>query len=459
MPTIAEALEGGWKMHQAGRVEDAERIYRQVLAQFPAQPEALVYLGIAQFDRRQFEQSAESYRQALKIRDQFPIAWNNLGNTLRMLGEVDAAESCFETALAQDPKYLSAYKNRGTLWVWTGEIQRGMQWYEKGLEIDPGNAELHRNLGVINLLLGKYDVGWPEYRWRWRMPGTYRPSITAPVWQGEPLNGKTILLYPEQGRGDAIQFVRMTKLLQDCGARVVLQCMPEMIALFTSARGVDQLLPMQVAIPAVDYHASLIDAVDVWYTQHQELPFATEWIQDGYLNVSEPLIAYWQRWFESLPDLRNRKIGINWQGNPDHHADVYRSLPLTALKPLQEIPDVSLINLQFGFGVEQIESCGFGDQIRRLPEDVDTSGGAFTDTAAILQNLDCVVTSDTAIAHLAGALGVRVIMMLGKVPDWRWLTQGERTPWYPTMQIVRQQTMGDWDRVVAEVARLVSDTS
>lgn len=456
MATIAEALQGGWKLHQSGRVDDAVRVYRQVIKQMPELPEAHVYLGIAQFDKREFEQSEASYRKALGFRDEFPIAWNNLGNTLRMLGEVDEAESCFEKALAQDPQYLSAFKNRGTLWVWVGEIERGLQWYEKGLEIDPGNAELHRNRGVINLLLGNYDVGWPEYRWRWQMPGVYRPQTPAPLWQGESLSGKTILLYPEQGRGDAIQFVRMTKVLKDDGARVVLQCLPEMMPLFASARGVDQMIPEGGAVPYVDCHASLIDAVDVWYGQNQKLPYADEWIADGYLNVSDALVDYWRDWIKSVPELQGKRIGINWQGNPKHHADVYRSLPLEALRPLAELDGVSLINLQFGFGAEQLDDCDFADRIQQLPDDVDSEGGAFTDTAAILQNLDYVITSDTAIAHLAGALGVPVIMMLGKVPDWRWLLTGDSTPWYPSMRIVRQETMGDWDSVVENVARLIS---
>ena len=432
-----------------------KRSTAKVLQQIPDQPEALVYLGIAQFDKREFQQSAESYRRALQIRDEFPIAWNNLGNTLRMLGEVDEAETCFEKALSQDPKYLSAFKNRGTLWVWVGEIERGMKWYEKGLQIEPDNAEMHRNLGVINLLLGNYEIGWREYRWRWNMPDSIRPKIAAPIWRGEPLNGKTILLYPEQGRGDAIQFVRMTKLLHDEGARVVLLCSPELIPLFTSAHGISQLLPLGAATPYADFQASLIDTVDIWYTKYQVLPVAADLIQGGYLAVSDALVEYWKRWIDSLPNLQGKKIGINWQGNPGHHADVYRSLPLSALEPIAKIPDVSLFNLQFGFGIEQLESCGFGDQIQRLPADVDTTGGAFTDTAAILKNLDCVVTSDTAIAHLAGALGVPVIMMIGKVPDWRWLMEGDDTAWYPTMRIVRQEKMRDWEGVVAKVAEMI----
>ncbi len=407
MPTIAEVLQGGWRLHQSGRLEDAEQIYRRVLAKIPDQPEALVYLGIAQFDQRQFDQSAASYRRALAIRSEFPIAWNNLGNSLRMLGQVNEAEACFAKALEQDPQYLSAYKNRGTLWIWSGEIERGMQWYQRGLELDPQNAELHRNLGVIHLLLGNYHVGWPEYRWRWQMPGAIRPQVAAPLWQGEPLQGKTILLYPEQGRGDAIQFVRMTKVLSDSGARVVFRCPANLIPLFTSAHGVQMLLPEGAAIGPVDYHASLIDAVDVWYTLHHQMPYAGELADAGYLNVSAALVAYWQRWLDSLPNLSAQKVGINWQGNPDHHADVYRSLPLAALQPLSKLPGVSLFSLQFGFGSEQLEGCDFADAIVRLPDDVDSSGGAFTDTAAIIKNLDVVVTSDTAIAHLAGARRAR----------------------------------------------------
>jgi hypothetical protein len=287
------------------------------------------------------------------------------------------------------------------------------------------------------------------------MPGTDRPHVAAPLWQGEPLGGKTILLYPEQGRGDAIQFVRMTQLLHDCGARVVLQCSPEMIPLFASARGVSQWVPDHVAIPHVDYHASLIDVVDIWYTLNGELPYVSDLIQDGYLRVSDELVAYWKRWVDSQ-HLTGKKIGINWQGNPEHHADVYRSLPLRALKPLSELSGVSLVNLQFGFGAEQIEDCGFADKILRLPDDVDATEGAFTDTAAIVKHLDFVVTSDTAIAHLAGAVGVPVLLMVGKVPDWRWLLQGDTTPWYPSMSIIRQQAMGDWHSVVQEVCRRIA---
>ena len=276
MSTINEVLQQGWKLHQAGHIDQAEQHYRQALANAPKNEDALVYLGIALFDQRRFEESVAAYREALAIRHSYPIAWNNLGNSLRMLGMVEEAEECFTISIQQKPDYLSALKNRGTLWIWSGQIERGLAWYQRGLEVDPNNAELHRNLGVINLLLGNYDIGWPEYRWRWNMPGTFRPSTSTPAWTGQSLTGKTILLYPEQGLGDAIHFVRVARSLQDLGAKVVLQCAAEMIPLFTSAPGIDQLALDTAPVPIVDYHASMIEVIDVLYSRSGSIAWGTE---------------------------------------------------------------------------------------------------------------------------------------------------------------------------------------
>ena len=457
MATAQARLQQGWRIHQAGDLAGAERVYRSVLAESPQDADALVFLGIALFDQRQFEASASSYRQALAIRDPYPVAWNNLGNALRMMGELDEAERCLQHALEQRPGYLSALKNRGTLWVWTGAIERGLHWYQEGLKHDPDNAELHRNLGVIYLLLGDYERGWREYRWRWKMPGCKRPSMQAPVWQGEDLCGKTILLYPEQGRGDAIQFVRTAVIAQRAGARVILQCAPELVALFSSAPGYDRLLAegSPLAEP-VDFQASLLEVVDVHFQQTGELPYLESLFSPGhgYLTVSDPLIEYWRRWLE--PHTA-RRVGINWQGNPEHHADVYRSIPLETFRPLADLPATQLINLQFGHGLPQLDGCDFSESILRLPDHVDTSDGAFTDTAAILRSLDVVVTTDTAIAHLAGAVGTEVILLLGRVPDWRWLRDGESTRWYPRMRLIRQQELGRWDDVMQRVAEILRD--
>lgn len=455
MPTIADVLSQGWKVHQAGKIEEAVRVYRHVIRQAPRNPEAHVYLGIALFDQRRYKDSIAAYRTALALKEGFPIAWNNLGNSLRMTGDIDESDQCFEKAFRLDPKYLSVYKNRGTLWIWSGEIERGLKWYEKGLEIAPEDPELHRNLGVIYLLLGDFERGWPEYRWRWKMPGMRRPASPAPLWTGQPIGGRSILLYPEQGRGDEMHFIRMASVLAEQGARVVVQTDPQMIPLFTSVRGIHSLLPAGSQSPPVDFQASFFDAVDAWYQSTGQLPYAAEsFVQcgdhRGYLNVSDPLINYWHHWMEknAMGKDHRKRIGIVWQGNPKHHADVYRSIPLEIFRPLAEDENLHLISLQFGFGSEQLDKVDFGSSISRLPDDTDTSGGAFTDTAAVMKNLDHVVTSDTSMAHLAGALGVPTTVLLGRVPDWRWLREGDTTDWYPSMQLVRQSKMGDWTDVI-----------
>ncbi|MDV6029071.1 MAG: tetratricopeptide repeat protein [Phycisphaera sp. RhM] len=460
MPTVAEVLSQGWKVHQAGKIDDALRLYQHVIKQAPRNPEAHVYLGIALFDQRQYDKSIRAYRTALALKDEFPIAWNNLGNSLRMTGDVQESDACFEKALSQDPKYLSVYKNRGTLWIWSGEIERGLRWYEKGLQIAPDDPELHRNLGVIYLLLGDFDRGWPEYRWRWKMGGLRRPGSRAPLWKGEPISGRSILLYPEQGRGDEMHFIRMASVLAAEGARVVVQTDPQMIPLFTSVRGVQTLLPVGGQLPPVDFQASFIDAVDGWYQATGSLPYAAKKFAErddlsGYLNVSDPLVSYWDRWMEknAMGKDHRKRIGIAWQGNPKHHADVYRSIPLETFRPLAEDKNLNLISLQFGFGSEQLDQVDFGNAIDRLPADTDTSGGAFTDTAAVVKNLDHVITTDTSVAHLAGALGVPTTVILGRVPDWRWLCDGDRTEWYPNMRLVRQREMGHWNDVVKAAHR------
>ena len=460
MPTSQEVLEHGWRLHQAGNLDQAELVYRDVLSVEPKNANALVYLGIALFDRREFERSATCYRDAIRVQRTFPVAWNNLGNSYRMLGRVDEAEECFAEALKQMPGYLSAYKNRGTLWIWTGEIEKELRWYEEGLKHDPNNAELHRNLGVIYLLLGDLKRGFDEYRWRWQMPGLIRPSTPAPIWNGESLKGKKFLLYPEQGLGDAIQFVRVAVELQQRGAHVILSCEHRMWALFRSAPGVTEWTLDSHVPPTVDYHASMIEVLDTLYQLDGELAWGTDLFTDenqgGYLTVSPELVDYWKNWLDSNTDARRKRIGINWQGNPEHHADVYRSVPLETLRPLSELKNVQLINLQFGFGSEQLAECDFADSIVRLPDHVDQDDGAFTDTTAIVKCLDGVVTTDTSIAHLAGAVEAPVTMMLGRVPDWRWLLGDDATRWYPSMRLVRQAELGDWSDVVEKVCKTLA---
>ncbi len=450
MSTMQTQLDRAWAIHQQGDYVTAERIYREVLQKDRGSANAWCFLGIALHDQRKYAEAEAAYREAIRLQPKFPIAWNNLGNTLRYLRRVDDAERAFETALAQRPGYVNAWKNRGTLRMWEGQIDAALEAYAEAMRLNPQDAELHRNLGVIHLLLGNFEIGWREYRWRWQTPGFVRPVRHRPVWQGESVAGKQILLYPEQGLGDTMHFVRMAQVLRSHGALVTVQSPPALLALLQHSKICDRLIPQGIELPDCHVHASFIDAADYGGAGLHGFP-----AQVPYLKVPENLIGYWGKWVERLPG--KVRIGICWQGNPEHQADHVRSIPLAAFESLAALPDVTLVVLQQGFGTEQIERVSFGRQLIRLPADADKTGGAFLDTAAIMQRLDLVITSDTSTAHLAGALGCPTWLALATIPDWRWLLQGDRSPWYPTMKLFRQSKAGDWKELMDRIARSITE--
>lgn len=450
MTTVDSMLARIWAHHQQGNLHGAEAGYRELLTKAPDNANAHVYLGIALFDLKRFEEAVESYRRALHLRPFFPIAWNNLGNGLRMLGQIELADQAFQKALEQKPDYTNALKNSGTLWVWAGEIERGLGFYERALELAPDDYELHRNLGVILLLQRRYEEGWPEYRWRWNGPGMLRPNINRPLWEGQPIDGKTIFVYPEQGLGDAIQFARMIPTLRSAGAKVILGCEPKLVPLFSGLEGVGQIIPTGGSVSGIDYHASLVDVVDYAWQGEQAIS------SKPYMDASDTLVGYWQRW---LSRFSGKKIGLCWQGNPGFHADVYRSVALRELEPLMDITGICWISLQFGYGSDQQAAAPFSKNLIKLPPNIDSSGGAFLDTAAILKNLDLLITVDTSVGHLAGALGVPTWLMLNKIPDWRWGMQGIDTPWYENHRLWRQSTAGDWQSLVRAIRSQLIDSN
>ncbi len=441
MSTHQNELARGWKIHQQGNLPAAEEIYRNVLTQAPRDSAAWCYLGIALHDQRQYKSAVEAYRAALALNANFPIAMNNLGNSLRYVHEFDAADNCFQQAIDLKPDYLNAYKNRGTLHVWTGRLTTGLGYYEQAMRLNPQDAELHRNLGVIYLLQGRFDEGWREYRWRWRVGDLRRPAINAPIWDGSDLNGKSILLSVEQGLGDTLHFIRFAQLLRARGARTLVYVQPPLLALLQYSRNIGACFPNNLPLDQTfDFQCSLLDVADLLHTDLNNIPQAVPYIQPA-----PHLVSYWAERLarQASPKLR---VGIAWQGNPDHQADMFRSVPLNSFKTLAELPHVELISLQSGYGSEQVNAWK-GPPLTLLGDQVDKSSGAFMDTAAIMKSLDLVITSDTSIAHLAGALAIPTWIALGFMPDWRWLLDRSDSPWYPTAKLFRQSRIGDWSDV------------
>ena len=442
-----QKLVAAWKTHQRGDIPAARKVYEEIAAKEPNNPNAWCYLGIALHDQRDYAGAVEAYEKAIALQPEFPIALNNLGNSLRYLGRIEESDRRFQQAIDLRPDYFNAFRNRGTLHAWTGRVDLALKYYADAMRLNPKDAELHRNLGVINLLQGNFELGWKEYRHRWQCAEAIKHPYTQPKWTGQELQGKTILLYSEQGLGDTIHFIRFAKLLRERGARTIVHGQAQLLALLQGCSGISSLIPSTWKVEeGFDYHCSLIDVADVLGIHADIIPSDVP-----YIRIPENLVGYWKRQLGQILPPAKHRIGLVWQGNPDHQADMFRSFPLDSLEPLCKLDDVQLVSLQFGRGSEQVQRWKGSKPIYTLPQDIDRSSGAFMDTAAILHHLDWIVTSDTSLAHLAGALARPTVLMLGFTPDWRWLLDRDDTPWYPTMRLVRQKRIGEW-RSVAEEA-------
>lgn len=450
MTSLQSELGRGWKLHQSKHLRAAEQIYRQVLDQAPDDPNAWCYLGMVLNDQRRYMPAVEAYERALSLRPDFPIALNNLGNSLRYLGEIDRADACFQRAIDLQPDYFNAHKNRGTLHAWAGNHELALSHYAKALHIKPQDAELHRNIGVIQLLLGNFQAGWPEYRWRWQV-GDLRRVGSFPVWDGSDLTGKSILLTAEQGLGDTLQFVRFARILREQGAKTMVYCPNELLALLQQSAELGPVFPNTLPLQQrFDFQCSLLDVADQLNIDLNSIPS-----EDGYIKPANHLINYWKGRLSEKDQLL--KIGIAWQGNPEHQADSYRSMALSHFESLSHISGVRLYSLQCRHGLEQLSSWK-GQPIFQFDSSLDTSSGAFMDTAAIIHHLDLVITCDSAVAHLSAAMGTPTWILLNYVPDWRWLLGRTDSPWYPKVRLFRQSEPGNWKSAFDSVCEEVSKT-
>ncbi len=445
MTTTADALAHGWKLHQAGDLAGAEKIYRQVLQTDAKDANAWCYFGMACHDQDRLAEAVAAYRKALQITPDFPVALNNLGNTLRLQRRLDEAIAAFDHALSLKPDYVNAHKNKGTALVWEGHLDEALASYRRALEFAPDDAETHKNLGVIQLLQGNFEDGWREYGWRWKTDQVSLPEYSQPIWDGSPLDGQTVLLSAEQGLGDTIHFVRYADVLKkkyDC--RVIVACQKALLPLMASCPGVDALVKIDEDPPPFDVFVPLLDVPGILSDDLDTFPGNVP-----YLSANPGLVDQWKQELDAYDGV---KIGVFWQGNPGYHADRMRSVPLTEMALLGQLKGLRFFSLQKGAGVEQLDTLGGRLDVIHLGDRLDETSGAFMDTAAVLKSLDLLIAPDTAIAHVAGALGVPVWLALANVPHWPWQLEGEDTPWYPTMRLFRQTSVGDWPSVFRRIA-------
>ena len=392
-----------------GRFHDAEPCFRRFLQRTGDTAEGHFNLATSLVEPNQLEEAIVGYQQAIRLNPDFPEAHNNLGLALSELTAWEAAEHCYQRALALRPDYADAHLNQSLAWLVQGDFQRG----------------------------------WLEYEWRLRTSGADGVrDVHRPLWNGQPLPTATILLQAEQGLGDTLQFIRYAPLVKQCVARVFVECEPELVNLLKSMPGIDRLIPRGETLPEFDVHAPLLSLPGIFETELDTIPADVP-----YLWPAESLLRQWQ---QTLPGTGFLKVGVVWQGSPQHRRDRWRSIPLEHFSRLAALSGVQLYSIQVGAGREQIKAFSAADRLVDLADQIHD----FHDTAAILRNLDLLISCDSAPAHLAGAMGRPVWVALPYSPDWRWLLGREDTPWYPTMRLFRQRQPADWAEVFQRIAML-----
>jgi tetratricopeptide (TPR) repeat protein len=439
------------------RLAEAEIAYRRSIELRPNHPEALSNLGNVLRGMKRIDESIDCYHRAIVLRPNFAEPYNNLGNALFALNRIEESIEYYRRSIALKPDFVEAYSNLGNAMVSVGEMDQAIAYYRQGIATQPNFAKIHFHLALTQLLRGEYEEGWREYEWRWRVPEFPSPRrpFTQPQWNGSPPAdpNQTLLIHAEQGLGDAIQFIRYLPLVIRRGWRVALECPPKLCRLAeTSNLGT-------VAIVGTDPNAA---APDIPFDVH--LPMASLPLVLGefdprrptlppgpYLHVADELTEIWRQRVAAVAAESDFKVGLAWAGSVTHINDHNRSMPLGALAPLARC-GARLFSLQVGDGSQQAATPPPGMEL------IDLTGNItdFADTAALMMNLDLVICVDTAVAHLAGALGRPTWVLLPLRPDFRWLLDRPDSPLYPSLRLFRQVKRASWEDPVARAAEELS---
>ncbi len=433
-----------------GRLDEAIECYRRALTLQGDFAAAACNLGNALREQGQSEEAVEQLQRAVAMRPDLAAAQSNLGAALQDLGRLDEAQACFERALQSEPRRSEFLLNLGTVFKDKGLVAEALPWYERSLAAQPGYAQALCSRGTALLSLGRFAEGWAGYEHRVGCSQFNTLKFPQPRWDGSPPGERRLLVHCEQGFGDTLQFIRYVPLVRQIDPRAMVAAQTELLPLL-EASGFGPLLAKEQPLPPFDVHVPLMSLPHVFGTEVETVPADVP-----YLHAAPDLVAKWREHLATQPGFR---VGIAWQGRRAFRGDALRSMPLARFEPLARVAGVRLFSLQKGPGSEQVAEMGDRFEVIDLASGLDYSGGAFMDTAAVMKSLDLVVTSDTAIAHLAGGLGVRVWVPLSFAPDWRWMYGREDSPWYPTMRLFRQRVLGQWDevfeRMAAELATLV----
>lgn len=436
----------GLVLQEEGYLAAAITCYQEAIKLNPEYAEAHNNLGNAFEEEKNLEKAIACYEKSLALNSNYIDAYNNLGNVLLTQGKAEEAIACYQKALDLNPNYVQAHYNYANALKYLDRLDDAIAKLQYTLTLDPNFAEAHKNLGISLLIKGDFASGFSEYEWRWYTKEYRKIASFQPVWHGGDLQGKKILLLCEQGYGDNIHFIRYAPLIAQQGAHITLACYEELYRLFSSVSGIEKIVTSGTTVE-YDYCAPTMSLPYLMGTTTETIPTNIPYL---FPPKTTAIIL------ESPPETY-LKIGIVWAGNPGNTNDRNRSCSLLNFLPILDIPGIAFYSLQKGAKAQDLTALNLTQKIQNIGEKIND----FADTAAVINQLDLVICVDTSVAHLAGAMGKPVWVLLSKVADWRWMLEGENNPWYPTLRLFRQTKLGDWhpvfQKVALELEKLVGD--
>jgi tetratricopeptide (TPR) repeat protein len=425
-------------------IEEAIASYTQIITFQPENLQAYHNLGIILIEQGKLDEAISYYLQALSVQPNDAIALNTIGTVLQQQGKATTAIAYHRRALAIRPDYPEALNSLGTALQDQGQAQEAMVYFDRALALNPADASARYNRSLILLADGNYREGFPEYESRFQTREFPPCPFRQPVWDGSDLTGRTILLHAEQGLGDTIQFIRYAAIVAQKGGRIVLTCHQPLMRLLSTVPGIDALVPLGYPAPHFDVYAPLMSLPAILGTTQETVPAQVPYLTPPTENRVDLAIAG-----SNTPETPRLKVGLVWSGGHLYKKNQSRSCSLKHFAPLLQLPDITYYSLQKGIAQTALAELGWDSQIQELGSQLHD----LADTAAAIAQLDLVITVDTSIAHLAGALGKPVWVLLTYLPDWRWMLHREDTPWYPTMRLFRQTQPDDWQGVLDRVSQ------
>lgn len=448
-PDFAEAYSNrGIALQELNQLNAALTSHNQAIALNPDSTKFYSNRGATFQALQQMDAAINDFNRAIDLDPNSAEAYSNRGTVFQALNQPDAAIASHNQAITIRPDYAEAYCNRGSAFHALNQLDAAIASYDQAIALAPNHAEAHANKSMALLLSGDFFHGWPLYEWRWKNKKNrlIERHFSQPLWLGEePLNGKKILLYAEQGLGDTLQFCRYAKLVANLGAKVILEVHPSLFNLLEHLDGVSELVKLGDPLPHYDYHCPLLSLPLAFKTDIRSIPHATLQLQ----NKANKL-AYWA---EKLGSKTSARVGLVWSGSATHVNDHNRSIILSEL--VRHLPaNLQYVSLQKE--VREVDHDALkGSNILYFGDELHD----FVDTAAICEQVDVVVSVDTSVAHLSASLGRPTWLLLPFSPDWRWLLNRDDSPWYPSMKLYRQESIGNWESVLAKLHRDLNQLS